>query len=957
VSPPPYPRATMRLQLHAGFGFRDAAALVPYMAALGVSHLYASPFLQARPGSPHGYDITDHNALNPELGTEGDFEALVAALHGHDMGLILDFVPNHMGVGGADNLWWLDVLRWGPASPYAGFFDIDWVGSARGPRGKVLLPFLGDHYGAVLEAGELQLRLDRTEGGFSVWYHQHRFPIFPGHYGRILEAAAQALGEGGEELRDLGARLARTGRQPRSRAARTRQRNQVAALEGELAELCAASPAMAEAIDHATLVLNGEPGRPESFRDLHRLLEQQHYRIAYWRVAADEINYRRFFDINDLAGIRVERPEVFEATHRLVLRLLAEGSLQGIRLDHVDGLSDPVAYFRRLQREAAKVLPPARGELPQRLYLLVEKILARHERLREDWPVAGTTGYEFMSLVLGLFVDPAAEEALTQTYHRFIEREVDFEDLVVEAKRQILAGNLASELEVLVHAMHRLARQSWRTRDHTPNGLRAALAEVIAHFPVYRTYVTPEGISDDDRRDLDWAFAHARRAAALADPSVFAFLDGVVSMDLARERGQGYRRPDVIATATRFQQLTGPAMAKSVEDTAFYRYHRLVALNEVGGEPTRFGTSPSAFHHLARERQRRWPLSMLATATHDHKRGEDVRARLAALSELPDDWRKGVARWSRLNRFRKLVEDDGRPTPGRNDEYLLYQTLVGAWPLDLGPEDPDGLAGLAERIVAYMIKATREAKQRSSWAAPNAAYEERLEAFVREILDPGRSQAFLADLHAFQARIAPIGALNGLAQTLLKLTGPGVPDIYQGTEHWDLSLVDPDNRRPVDFAARERSLAAKAGPAALLASWQDGRVKQQVVARTLALRRERPALFARGDYVALEPTGEAAEHVVTFARRRGLDWLVTVVPRLMGAWLGGAESPLPPRAAWADTALAGMPAGPARELMTGRSVTLEGGIAVADLLADFPVALLAPGETASAVRRSHRVRG
>jgi (1->4)-alpha-D-glucan 1-alpha-D-glucosylmutase len=945
---PEAPRATYRLQFHQDFGFEDARRIVPYLAALGVSHLYASPLTMARRGSTHGYDVIDFNRLNPELGDDAAFEALIAELRAHCMGLVLDFVPNHMGVG-SDNPWWLDVLEWGPLSPYATFFDIDWEASARGVRGKITLPVLGDQYGKVLEAGELKLQFDGAEGAFRVGYYDERFPIGARRYAQLLHAAATLLDREGAALFELADKFASLDAEEASPERWAVRRQEAFALKAALAEVVI-DPGVRDALEATVAAHNGTPGLPETFQPLHALLEDQAYRLAYWRVASSEINYRRFFDINELAGLRMERGEVFEATHRLLLRLIAEGKVEGVRLDHIDGMYDPRGYCQRLLSRAADVLAESRGGARPEIdalhgrpiYLVVEKILARHENLREDLPVAGTTGYEFINLVNGLFVDPAAERSLTATYHRFIEQEPDFAQLVLAAKQQILRYSLNSELHVLGHEFHRLAQQSWATRDFTLTGLREALADIITRFPVYRTYITDDSVKPEDRRDLDWAVSWARRETALVDHTVFDFLHAALSTDLVGTRG--YERSDVIATAMHFQQLTGPVMAKSLEDTAFYRYHRLVALNEVGGEPNHFGVSPSAFHTLVQQTLRFHPLTMLASATHDHKRGEDVRARINVLSEVPQEWRSQVGRWARLNRS-KRQEVDGQRVPGRNDEYLLYQTLLGAWPFEIDAPEHPALADFTERIVAYMIKASREAKVRTSWMAPDASYEAGLERFVRRILDPREGRAFLADLLAFEPRIARIGAVNGLAQTLLKLTAPGVPDTYQGCELWDLSLVDPDNRRPVDYELRRNYLDQDADPAALLADWRDGRIKQQIVARVLASRRRAPELFSRGEYVALATVGAHAERVVAFARRTPDAAVLAVAPRLVAPLLAEDDLPLPPAAAWADTSIElpqGWPAGPLVDALSGverrpRSALLG----VAQVLADLPVALLA----------------
>ncbi|MGQ9370955.1 malto-oligosyltrehalose synthase [Azospirillum sp. A39] len=958
---PLVPRATLRLQFHAGFTFDQATEIVPYVAALGVSHVYASPFLKARAGSTHGYDITDHSQFNPEVGDAASFDRFVAALHEHRLGLILDYVPNHMGVGGNDNPWWLDVLEWGPASPFAPFFDIAWEPLQPGLAGKVLLPFLGDHYGNVLERGELQLRFDTERGSFSVWYFSHRFPVAVRHYARLLRLARDTLGEGGVALDALIAAFAGIG------AAKSVQRQatihrEAEELRAQLAATVAGDPTIADAIERAVTAVNGRPGEPDSFQDLHHLLEEQHYRVAFWRVAADEINYRRFFDINDLAGLRIDRPELFELAHQLVFRLIGEGKLQGIRLDHVDGLYDPLGYFEKLQDRAAyltlqagpSTVDPPGLRLREPFYVVVEKILAHHENLRDDWPVSGTTGYEFMNLVSGLFVDSAAEAAMTEAYHGFIRRDVDFDRLVVETKRKIMVTSLSSELHVLAAALYRLAQESWNTRDFTLTGIRRALIDVVACLPIYRTYVTEGRVDDADRRYLDWAVGRARKLPGAVDPSLYDFLHAVLSTELATRHApgdaaagrHGFDPADVVQIAMKFQQFTGPVMAKSLEDTVFYRYFRLVALNEVGGEPARFGTSVSAFHHVNQDRLKRWPFNMLATATHDHKRGEDTRLRIGVLSEMVDVWEARVRRWNRMNRFKKR-EIEGAAAPGRNDEYLLYQTLVGTWPLAPEGTPGDGLEAYCERIVAYMTKAVREAKVRSSWAAPNADYESALERFVRGILDPARGAAFMAELTELLEAVAPVGAVYGLAQTLLKLTAPGVPDIYQGTDFWDLSLVDPDNRRPVDYAARAAALdaAAQAGEgSALLDRWRDGRVKQFVIARTLDLRRREPLLFATGDYRPVEVVGEHADRVVAFLRRTDTAYALVVVPRLVAALMAGQGRPLPPADAWGDTALMmpELPDGAARRILTGGTLDLpaDGRLPVVELLGRFPVALL-----------------
>ena len=906
-------RATYRLQFHSAFTFRDAAALVPYLARLGISHVYASPLMQARPGSTHGYDIVNHDRLNPEIGTDTEFEALVAALAAHGLGLIVDIVPNHMGVCGADNAWWLDVLEWGESSPYAAFFDINWDPIRHDLKGRVLLPVLGDQYGAVLERGEIALRFEPGEGSFSAWYHEHRFPISPLSYPRILRYGGPALSEFAGDfaaLRRLPAHLAH------GRAAAAKRRLAAAA-----AAPWPADPGIAAALDAAVRAFAGRPGRPASFRRLHRLLEAQAYRVAFWRVATEEINYRRFFNINDLAGLRIELPELFEATHRLVFAMAERGQVQGLRIDHIDGLFDPDFYCARL-----------RERVGGGTYIVAEKILARYERL-PDWPIAGTTGYDFVNQVLGLFVDPAAEAAMTRLYRRLGDRRESFDEALHAAKQRIMRVNLASEMSVLASRFHRLSMADWRTRDFTRRGMLTALEEVIAAFPVYRTYVSPNGAAPDDRRYVEWAIGLAKKRWATEDTTILDFIQGVLVADLPRHP----QPADVLRTAMQFQQATGPVMAKAFEDTAFYRYFRLLALNEVGGDPRRFGMSCAAFHHVAAERGRTWPLAMVTTATHDTKRGEDARLRIALLSEMPREWGRRVAQWQRLNR-RHRGEIDDAPVPDRNVEYLFYQMLVGAWPPGLDPSDAGAMAALAGRIDGAIVKSVREGKERSSWSYPNVGYEAGLQRFVRGVLDPARPNPFLADFAGFVGQLARPAAIASLAQLVLKLTVPGVPDIYQGGELWDFSLVDPDNRRPVDWQRRRRLLdeVADARPEELAASWQDGREKLFVTARLLGLRRARPGLFAAGDYQPLDiGDGCNSDRICAFARRRGDETIAVAVPRLTyGLFCDGGpadfdatEIALPDIEVW-------------RNVLTGAAIERRQRISAGELFRDFPVAVL-----------------
>ncbi|HEY1795232.1 MAG TPA: malto-oligosyltrehalose synthase [Stellaceae bacterium] len=886
------PRATYRLQFNRDFTLRDALRLIPYLAGLGVSHVYASPLTEARPGSTHGYDIVDHNRLNPEIGSDEDFAALVAALHERGMGLIVDIVPNHMGVGGHDNAWWLDVLEWGQASPYAAYFDINWEAARPDLRGRVLLPVLGDQYGVVLESGEIKLRFDPDEGSFSCWYYEHRFPISPASYPAIL-------GAGGDILAPLAQAFAgRNGSAARGR---------VAAAKEQLRD-AAKTPEIAAAIDQAARFFAGEPGRPFTFRRLHRLLDTQFYRVAYWRVAADEINYRRFFNINDLAGLRMEIPALFAATHRLILDWARRGDIDGIRIDHIDGLFDPRGYLDALRKA-----------LPEGFYIVAEKIMARYEPL-PDWPIDGTTGYDFVNQVLGLFVDPDGETAMTRLYQRLTGRMEDFDTILYAAKERIMRVNLSSEMNVLARRFHRLSMRRWHTRDFTRNGMLAALEEVVAAFPVYRTYLDVHGAGEADRRYVDWAFAQAKKRWLVNDTTIFDFLHEVLT-GAATQRGARQ-------AAMQFQQVTGPVMAKAAEDTAFYRYFRLIALNEVGGDPRRFGISVAGFHHLMRERAQNWPQAMLSTATHDTKRGEDARIRLALISEMPRRWGQCVTRWLRFNRSRRS-EIDGRGVPGRNIEYLFYQALLGAWPGGLDPTDTGAVKDLADRLSAYMTKAVREGKEESGWSNPNDEYEAAVARFVTATLDATRPNAFLKDFAEFVASLAPLAAVSSLAQLALKLTVPGVPDIYRGCEFWDFSLVDPDNRRPVDWAARAEMLRRldDAGPGECR--------KLYLTQRLLGLRAKHPALFSKGDYVPLTVEGgRADDHVCAFTREHDGAAIAVVVPRLVGRLYHGGET-----SDWGDTSVA-LPNGGDWEDVLGGDRHAGGRVRAAELFSAFPVAVL-----------------
>ena len=969
MAPDPIPRATYRLQFNRQFTFDDAVALVPYLQELGVSHCYASPYLKARSGSPHGYDIVDHNALNPEIGDDRSFGRFVTALARHGMGHILDFVPNHMGVGGDDNAWWLDLLENGQASSYADFFDIDWHPHEKALRGKVLVPFLGGYYGDLLENGELHLAFDAQRGEFSVWYLQHRFPLDPRTYPGILEYGLERLKErlGADQPRLAEYQSLSTAfthlpaRRERAAAKLEERRRDKEVHKRHLAELCTAEPRIGAFIEENVASLNGEPGEAATFDRLHEVLEGQAYRLAYWRVAADEINYRRFFDINDLAGLRMERPEVFAATHRLVLQLVAEGKLDGLRIDHADGLYDPAGYFTRLRMEIHAALAeraePAGGGTAPDFYLVAEKILIGPERLVDGWPVQGTTGYDFANAVNDLFVNPAAQRDLDRIYARFIGQRGDFAEMLFQCKQLVMEAQLSSELTMLADMLDGIAQSDRHTRDFTRNGCRGAVAMLVACFPVYRSYIAANRVSEDDRRYVEAAVAQAKKRSP-GDVSIFDFIRRILLEDTGAPEASRRRR--AARFALKLQQYTAPVMAKAQEDTAFYRYHRLVSLNEVGGDPRRFGTTPAAFHRANQERAQKWPYAMLTTSTHDTKRSEDVRARIDVLSELTDEWRKRVGRWARFARRHKRMVD-GIPAPSRNDEYLFYQTLLGVWPLESPGER--AFDDLRERVLRYMLKAVKEAKTHTSWLNPNLAYEEALDYFVMAMLDRTGRNPFLADFLPFQARVARFGLWNGLSQQLLKLTAPGVPDIYQGTEVWDFSLVDPDNRRPVDYRRRRDLLhrlraVARGRDGARLAQDlmehpEDGRAKLFVTWRALEARHRFPEVFAGGAYLPLAVTGAQADHAVAFARQANGRTVITIANRWFATLLGDEKRLPVGEAVWTDTGIElPDPAAAWENLFTGETVRPDATgdkprLSLARTLACFPVALLVPAEVGS----------
>jgi (1->4)-alpha-D-glucan 1-alpha-D-glucosylmutase len=954
---PHIPLATYRLQLNRDFTFAQATEIVPYLAALGISHCYISPCLKARPGSVHGYDIVDHNSLNPEIGTRDQFDHFVSTLRQHGMGLILDIVPNHMAVMGSDNAWWLDVLENGEASIYGCFFDIDWRPLKEELHGKVLVPVLHDHYGAVLESGELKLVFRPEHGQFEIAYRDHRFPVNPREYPRILQRAAGSLaakmGEQNPDLLEFQNLISGFGHLPprlEASAELVVERNRDKEInKRRLAELCARSPEIIEGITAAIASLNGTPSDPSSFNELHELIKAQAFRLANWRVASDDINYRRFFDTNDLAGICMENESVFQATHRLILELIAEGKVDGLRIDHPDGLYNPAQYFERLKASITAAAANSEHRTNDSRCVFIEKILLGAERLPAEWPVCGTTGYDFANLVNGLFVDPAAATRVEGIYKRFIDDEVEFDELGYSSRKLIVRVALASELNVLANRLTRIALSKRKTCDFTLNNLRDALTEVVASFPVYRTYVTPSGISENDAQYIRQAVATAKHRSPAADTSVFDFVADVLLTSIAEGQDPAYENA-VTTFAMKFQQFSSPVIAKGLEDTAFYRYNRLISLNEVGSEPERFGTSVREFHAGNRQRLRDWPHTMLAGSTHDSKRSEDVRARINVLSEVSPMWGLKVREWKRLNRGHKS-NVNGVAAPSPNDEYLLYQTLIGAWPAH-PVNDRQEQDTFRERIENYMLKAIREAKQNTSWINQNVDYENAVTSFVQALLNPVEDNRFLKDFVPFQNRTARIGLWNSLSQTLLKLTCPGMPDIYQGNELWDFSLVDPDNRRPVDYTRRRQILDGlknwgnapdESSIASLLQTPEDGRIKAYLIWKTLCHRQQHADVFREGEYLLLSVNGAKSAHAVAFARQHGDTTIVVVAPRLISGLLDEAGVPPIGPDIWQDTHILlpqKMCGNKFTNIFTGKVVELENETPLANVLLEFPAAVL-----------------
>ncbi|MBU4449317.1 MAG: malto-oligosyltrehalose synthase [Proteobacteria bacterium] len=943
------PAATYRLQFHHGFRFITAQALVPYLHDLGISDLYASPFFKARRRSLHGYSVTNPLEINPELGSRVSLRALRKVLKSKDMGLLLDIVPNHMALS-HDNPWWLDVLENGPGSPYAIFFDIDWHPLNQAMEGRVLQPILGAPYGQVLENQQFTLALE--EAGFFVHYYEHKFPLDPKTYGQILthrlDTLTRELGPGSPAILSLmGLIKLIEYLPPRSLSSKRKlleRHRQKEILKNNLWLLYQGNPLIKKFLDENIAIFNGRAGDPESFDLLDRLLGLQPYRLAYWPVALDLINYRRFFSVNDLIGVRVEDPRVFEASHSLLFNLIREGKISGVRIDHIDGLYDPLGYLQRLQSHLApNEKAPANRE---NLYVVVEKILAADEPLPPDWPIAGTTGYDFLNRVNGLFIDAQGFQAVQQVYNRFVKPDLARSELIYQKKKLVIETLFRGELETLGYILSLLAEQDRQARDVPRKELQKIIGEVIACLPVYRTYIRSFEVSPRDRACLEQVIEEVRTRHPSLDPTALDFVRRVLLLDFPPNLSEEHRE-DWLRFVMRWQQFTVPIMAKGLEDTALYVYNPLVSLNEVGTDFLM--VAPEDFHQFNQRRQENWPSTLNATATHDTKRSEDVRMRINVLSEDPQKWEACLQRWSAWNQPKKRWVN-GMAVPDANEEYFLYQTLIGAWPL-LEEEIPE----FKERLQAYTIKAAREAKVHTRWIAPNHEHENALTAFTEAILHESNHNEFLNDFQKIQARLAYYGALNSLSQVLLKIASPGVPDFYQGTELWDFSLVDPDNRRPVDFPQRAQLLhdvkmKEKKAPGALirelLPHWQNGAVKLYTTYKALNFRKAHPDLFLLGDYIPIMTKGPHSQQVVAFARRQENFWAVVAVARLFTKILSAEAISFDPEV-WQESFLS-LPDDAPKELVnifTGETIKSlphehSNSLDLANLFQNLPVALL-----------------
>jgi (1->4)-alpha-D-glucan 1-alpha-D-glucosylmutase len=944
------PLATYRLQFNKNFTFNDATRILDYLRELGITEIYASPILTSRRGSGHGYDVTDPNRLDPDLGTEKDFDVFLSELEKRGMGLLLDIVPNHMAAS-SENPWWMDVLENGPDSAFSSYFDIDWHPPSRNLDNKILLPVLGRPFGEALDNGEFKVSFRRDK--FSIEYFDSSFPLAPRTYGSVLAhrigRLRNALDENSAAFQEyqgiVAALSAISDRETNPVESASDKRVRFESLRERLRQLAVDSKEVAQFIQENLATFNGKEGDPSSFSNLQRLLGEQNYVLAYWQNINETINYRRFFTITDLVGMRVEDSVVFDATHSLILRLISRGAVIGLRIDHIDGLRDPLGYLKRLQERLTAGNATTGGE---EAYVLVEKILARHEELPLDWPVAGTTGYDYLNFANRVFVNPAGAKEIERVYSDFIGRKMKFNDVLYQKKKLVMSTILGVEMRSLGRQLGELAARARYARDLPRHELTEALIETTACFTVYRTYIRNLDLPLEATKALEEALAQARLRKPTLNPQCFDFLRDVLLL-LNPAHVLPDHREARLSFVLRWQQFTGPIVAKGLEDTALYIYQPLLSLNEVGGDPSPDAICPREFVEFIAARQKAWPHSMNTSSTHDTKRAEDVRARISVLSEIPQEWQKRLNQWATLNEKYKSGINGGA-VPDRNEEYFLYQTLLGMWPLQ-----PSEQAGVLERLQSYVVKATREAMVHTRWTRPNLAHEEGLKKFVAAILDEQENRAFLEDFRDFHRQTAFYGMLNGLSQTLLKITTPGVPDFYQGSELWDLRLVDPDNRGTVDFARRVELLeTVKCGhrqesnrfSEELMRDWTDGRIKLCLIWKALGFRQQCKELFTDGEFVPAEISGERSENITAFFRKFQKQSALIIAPK----WLATSGMDLDQNAQrqfWGSTSITspGYAALEWLNVFTGKGISgqeIDGraSIRVADALESFPVALL-----------------
>jgi (1->4)-alpha-D-glucan 1-alpha-D-glucosylmutase len=935
------PLSTYRLQFNRHFTFLDACKVLPYLKKMGISHCYSSPILWSKSGSLHGYDIIDHSKIDPELGGEEYFNFFSDELKKHDMGLILDIVPNHMSIS-HENKWWMDILENGQASEYANFFDIDWTPITKELYGKVLVPVLGDHYGNILANGEFILKFYKKEGVFRLLYHDHEFPINPSSYPIILEHRLNeleaALGGDNADYHEFQSiiyslkKLSFTSKISQEKIKERNREKNISFLR--LSEICNKNKTILKFVEDNLIEFQCVSESPQSCERMHELLEQQAYRLAYWRVSADIINYRRFFDVNSLIALRMENNNVFELTHSLIFDLIKQKKVHGLRIDHPDGLASPQVYFENLNSEIQKRLSPNN----KLFYTVAEKILADFEKLPQNWQIHGTTGYEFLNSVNNLFLNSKNTSRFSRIYNRFINKTVNFNELIIKCKKTIMKTALTSELSALANNLSYIFEKYYETRDYTSNSLRDALMEIISCFPIYRTYISAENKCKKSYKYIKWAVGAAKKRSKSTDPSIFDYIEKTLLGEFKSDKNSATYK-EILDFSIKFQQYTAPLMAKGVEDTGFFNYNRLISLNEVGGNPLKFGISVEEFHKENILRFHNTPHSLIATSTHDTKLSEDVRARISLLSEIPEIWQRKINYWSKLNKSKK-IRVNNQLMPDKNDEYLFYQAIIGVW------EDKSN--NVAERLENYMIKAAREAKVHTSWINMNSEYENSLRNFIKKIMNSYPNHPFWKDFLPFQNEISQKGYINSISKVALKLTSPGVPDIYQGNELWKYNLVDPDNRMSVDYYEIEKYFAeiepylGRLSDISPLIPLESGKLKLFITTCLLNFRKNHPDLLRNGDYIPIKAIGAKSKNIVAFSRTYGEENLITIAPRLIYS-MTTSESPLPlGENLWKNTEIV-LPEGVVElvDIFTGNKFVAENGkIKTGNVLNILPVSVL-----------------